>query len=96
MPKLKNLDDLEKLRESLQNKNKSITTTVIICGGTGCQASESINVVNALQAELASKRLDESVKVRVTGCHGFCEQGPIMVIDPDNIFYCRVSPDDIS
>jgi NADH:ubiquinone oxidoreductase subunit F (NADH-binding)/(2Fe-2S) ferredoxin/NAD-dependent dihydropyrimidine dehydrogenase PreA subunit len=95
MPKLKNLDDLKNLRESLKNKNNS-SITVTICGGTGCQASESTNVVNALQTELTSKGLDESVKVRITGCHGFCEQGPIMVIDPDNIFYCRVSPDDIS
>jgi NADH-quinone oxidoreductase subunit F len=67
-----------------------------MCGGTGCQASASIKVVEALRAELASKGLSDSVKVRVTGCHGFCEQGPIVVVDPANILYCRVSPDDVS
>jgi len=95
MPELKNLDDLKKLRESLRDKSKVITTTVTMCGGTGCQASESPKVVNALQAEIESKRLADKVKIRLTGCHGFCEQGPIMVIDPANIFYCRLCPDDV-
>jgi NADH-quinone oxidoreductase subunit F len=67
-----------------------------MCGGTGCQASDSIKVIEAMRTELASKGLADSVKIRVTGCHGFCEQGPIMVIDPPNIFYCRVSPGDVS
>jgi NADH-quinone oxidoreductase subunit F len=52
-------------------------------------------VAEALQAELAAARLTDTVDVRLTGCHGFCEQGPIMVVDPANILYCHVTPEDV-
>jgi len=96
MPELKTIEDIKELRESLQAQKLGISTMVTICGGTGCQASESMKVVETLQTKLFSTGLSDSVQVRVTGCHGFCEQGPIMVIDPANIFYCRVSEDDVS
>jgi len=94
-PKLNTLEDLKQFRESLTSREAKVTTTITICGGTGCQASGSVKVIESLKAELAANGLTDTVKVRVTGCHGFCEQGPIMVIDPANIFYCRVSPDDV-
>ncbi|KKM24270.1 hypothetical protein LCGC14_1606760, partial [marine sediment metagenome] len=50
----------------------------------------------ALRAELASRGLGETIRLCVTGCHGFCEQGPIVVIDPANVFYCHVTPDDVA
>ena len=96
MPKLKNLEDLQEFRESLLAQREKVITVVTICGGTGCRASRSMKVVEALRAELAAKKLAKSVQLRVTGCHGFCEQGPIIVIDPANTLYCHVSPDDVS
>jgi NADH-quinone oxidoreductase subunit F len=52
-------------------------------------------VAEALKSALASEGLADSVELRLTGCHGFCEQGPIMVIDPANILYCHVTPEDV-
>ncbi len=94
MSRLNSSRELEHLREQLREKRKNITTTLMVCGGTGCQASESRAVVDAVREELSRQGLDKSVRLCVTGCHGFCEQGPVMVIEPSNVFYCHVSPED--
>jgi NADH:ubiquinone oxidoreductase subunit F (NADH-binding)/(2Fe-2S) ferredoxin/NAD-dependent dihydropyrimidine dehydrogenase PreA subunit len=94
MSRLNSVRELEHLRERLHQERQNITTTVIVCGGTGCQASQSPAVIAAMRNELSQQRLDEAVCLRATGCHGFCEQGPIVVIEPGNIFYCHVAPDD--
>ncbi|MEA3335693.1 MAG: NADH-quinone oxidoreductase subunit NuoF [Chloroflexota bacterium] len=65
---------------------------IAICMGTGCTSSASPEVGDALVEELKSQGLDEEIEVRRTGCFGFCEQGPIMVVYPDETFYTRVSP----
>jgi len=51
-------------------------------------------LIDALEQELSNQELKPNVALRTTGCHGFCEQGPVMVIEPGNIFYCHVTPDD--
>ncbi len=94
MPRLNSYRELEHLREQLREQRQGITTTVMVCGGTGCQASNSQTVIDALRDELSRQGLDQSVRLCVTGCHGFCEQGPVMVIEPGNVFYCHVSPED--
>ena len=94
MSRLNSSRELEHLREQLREQRKNITTTVMVCGGTGCQASQSREVVDAVREELSRQGLDRSVRLCVTGCHGFCEQGPVMVIEPSNVFYCHVSPED--
>jgi NADH-quinone oxidoreductase subunit F len=53
-------------------------------------------VIDAVKKELKKQKLGRKVAVRVTGCHGFCEQGPIMVLEPGNIFYCHLKPEDAS
>jgi len=50
--------------------------------------------MDAVRDELSRQGLEPGVRLRVTGCHGFCEQGPVMVIEPGNVFYCHVSPED--
>jgi NADH:ubiquinone oxidoreductase subunit F (NADH-binding)/(2Fe-2S) ferredoxin/NAD-dependent dihydropyrimidine dehydrogenase PreA subunit len=94
-PKLKTLEDIKQLRESLTAQTADIGHTVTISGGTCGNASGSLKVVEAMRSELASNGFAGKVHVRVTGCQGFCEQEPIVIIDPANIFYCRVSPDDV-
>jgi len=94
MARLNSYRELEHLRQVLKEKQRDITTTVVVCGGTGCQASRCQDVIEAVGRELSKQKLDDSVRLRVTGCHGFCEQGPVMIIEPGNIFYCHVSPDD--
>jgi len=94
MPRLNSYRELEHLRERLREQRQDIATTVMICGGTGCQASRSLAVIDAVRKELSSQGLDKSVRLCATGCHGFCEQGPVMIIEPGNLFYCHVSPED--
>lgn len=65
---------------------------VAICMGTGCSSSASGDVRAALQTELSHRGLADQVEVRRTGCFGFCEQGPILVVYPDETFYTQVKP----
>lgn len=67
---------------------------LLVCGGTGCRASESDSIVETLKAELASHGLENEVQVIMTGCFGFCEKGPIVKVLPDNTFYTEVKPSD--
>lgn len=94
MPRLNSYRELEHLREQLREQRQIITTTVTVCGGTGCLASQSQAVIDAVRDELSRQGLEQSVRLCITGCHGFCEQGPVMVIEPGNVFYCHVSPED--
>lgn len=93
--KIKTASDLERLAKAAAKENSAYDKIVTICAGTGCSASGCRDVLSSLQTELKSKKLDKNIKVRATGCHGFCEQGPLLVIEPQNIFYCHVSPEDI-
>jgi NADH:ubiquinone oxidoreductase subunit F (NADH-binding)/(2Fe-2S) ferredoxin/NAD-dependent dihydropyrimidine dehydrogenase PreA subunit len=93
--KLKTVIDLEELGKSVKAGRTRATKTITLCSGTGCHASGAVKVIEALNAELKAKGIEGSVDVRTTGCHGFCEQGPIMVIDPANVLYCHLTPQDI-
>jgi NADP-reducing hydrogenase subunit HndC len=67
---------------------------LLVCGGTGCHASESDAIVCNLRDELEAKGLIDTVQVIMTGCFGFCEKGPIVKVIPDNTFYVQVKPED--
>lgn len=67
---------------------------LLVCGGTGCHASESDAIVCNLKDELEAKNLQDKVQVIKTGCFGFCEKGPIVKMMPDNTFYTQVKPED--
>ena len=94
MTELRTVTDLEARRSELIDARKNIQTTLILCGGTGCRASRSLDVIDVVKRELAAENLEKKVHVRVTGCHGFCEQGPLVIVEPGNIFYGGVSPED--
>lgn len=81
--------------ESLQAVTDPAHRWVAICTGTGCSSSASLEISQALQAELVQHGLAEQVEVRRTGCFGFCAQGPIMVVYPDETFYNQVAPDHV-
>jgi len=68
----------------------AIRMELLVCGGTGCQASESKRVLEVLKEGVKSANLQEEVNVLMTGCFGFCEKGPIVKVMPDNIFYVEV------
>ncbi|MFC2040546.1 ferredoxin, partial [Chloroflexota bacterium] len=94
MPKLATKEDLKAMGMRLLLDRKKINKTLIVCGGTGCKASGSQGVIDAINQELLAQEMVSTVHLRITGCHGFCEQGPIMVIEPGNIFYCHVTLQD--
>jgi NADH-quinone oxidoreductase subunit F len=95
MPKVDHFDELDGLRRRIVAEQRRYKETIMICGGTGCQASKAPLVIDSLKAELATQGLAGVVLVRTTGCHGFCEQGPIMVFEPSNLLYCQVKPEDV-
>ncbi len=67
---------------------------LLVCGGTGCKASESEQIRDNLLAEVEKHELEHEVQVVMTGCFGFCEKGPIVKVLPDNTFYVQVKPED--
>lgn len=67
---------------------------LLVCGGTGCRASASAQIVENLNASLKAHGLEEDAQVVTTGCFGFCEKGPIVKVIPDNTFYTQVKPED--
>lgn len=70
-------------------------TDLLLCGGTGCIASGSLEVKDALEKELEKRGLDREIRVIETGCNGFCAQGPILIVQPDDIFYQKLKATDI-
>ncbi|WP_343750192.1 (2Fe-2S) ferredoxin domain-containing protein, partial [Paraclostridium ghonii] len=80
------------LRKNISKENSK--KELLVCGGTGCQAANSIPIINNLKAEIKNAGLEDLVTVDLTGCFGFCAQGPIVKVFPDNVFYVQVSPDD--
>lgn len=67
---------------------------LLVCGGTGCRASESSLIAESLKREIEEKGLSNEVQVITTGCFGFCEKGPVVKVMPDNTFYVHVKPED--
>jgi NADH:ubiquinone oxidoreductase subunit F (NADH-binding)/(2Fe-2S) ferredoxin/Pyruvate/2-oxoacid:ferredoxin oxidoreductase delta subunit len=68
---------------------------ILICAGTGCISSGSLEVKETLAGELKKRGLQEKVRIIMSGCHGFCEKGPIFIVYPDDVFYCGVKPEDV-
>ena len=69
---------------------------VLVCGGTGCTSSGSLDIEAKFAEELGKHNLENEVKVVRTGCFGLCEAGPIVIVYPEGSFYSRVSADDIA
>jgi NADH-quinone oxidoreductase subunit F len=93
--KLKSALELEQLRHSILNEKDNSRITVSVCGGTGCRASGAQDVVDAFYEEIEKQELQIKTEFKETGCHGFCERGPVVVIGPEKIFYQRVKPEDV-
>ena len=93
--RLSSLDELEALRKSIVEKRDPNKPCITVCGGTGCHSFGSEKVAAAFEQEIKRQRLKAKVDVRTTGCHGFCEKGPLVVIKPENIFYQRATVEDV-
>jgi NADH-quinone oxidoreductase subunit F len=95
MARLKSLLDLEELRKGIIDSRDPSKPCVTLCSGTGCHAYASEKVANTFVAELEQQGLSDKVDLKRTGCHGFCERGPIVVILPEEICYLSVKPEDV-
>lgn len=68
---------------------------VLVCGGTACESNKGIEIYENLKKEIAKRNLTNEVQIVKTGCFGFCEQGPIIKVLPDESFYVQVDPADV-
>lgn len=96
MAQLKSASDLERLRKQILSQRDPKKPCITVCSGTGCQASGCERVSVAFQDELAKQGLTGKVDIRRTGCHGFCEKGPIVILYPEEICYLQVQPEDVT
>jgi NADH-quinone oxidoreductase subunit F len=95
MARLKSPTDLEQFRRGLRSSRDPKKPCVTICSGTGCHALGSDKVSEAFVWEISRNGLKGKVDVRRTGCHGFCERGPLVVIFPQETCYLGVKPSDV-
>ena len=93
--RLSSPDELEARRRSIIKGRDPNKTCITICGGTGCHVYGSEKIVATFEREIKRQGLETKVDIRTTGCHGFCERGPLVVIKPENIFYQRAGVEDI-
>ena len=93
--KLRSGEDLRALRDTILKERDQNQTTLTICGGTGCRAWGGEEVRLAFIDEIRKQGLESKVGVMRTGCHGFCERGPVVVIRPKDIFYPQVTIKDV-
>ncbi len=95
LTRLHSRQDFEALRKELVNNRKPDKPRITICSGTGCHAYGCVKTTEAFKAAIANQELVDKVDIKTTGCHGFCEKGPIVVIQPGDIFYQQVKPEDV-
>ena len=96
MKKIRTSQELKVLRNSLLKRRDPNKPCVRVCLGTGCRARGSADVAKSFKDEIKRQGLEIQVDCKQTGCHGFCERGPVVVIGPKEIFYQRVKSRDVS
>jgi NADH-quinone oxidoreductase subunit F len=96
MKRLNNVQDLETLRQEVITQQKSLKKWIRICSGTACHSQGGEQVVKDFEQYIIDKNLTKDYLVKPTGCNGFCAQGPIVVIEPDNIFYAHVKSEHVN
>ncbi|ALP05774.1 Ferredoxin, 2Fe-2S [Clostridioides difficile] len=103
MRKVNSFDELKVLADELKpnlslrknySKENVLRRELLVCCDTGCTSSNSLEIVSELENEIKKSGIQDKVSVRLTGCFGFCAQGPIVKVYPDNVFYVKVEPSD--
>jgi len=95
MTRMSSAAELEKFREDILSSRDPERLSVAVCSGTACLGRGNAGVLRAFEEEIKKQSLGREVDVRATGCHGFCERGPNVVIQPEEICYMEVSPEDV-
>jgi NADH-quinone oxidoreductase subunit F len=96
MQRLRSTDDLLVLRGRLGDDVGSERPRFVVCAGTACQASGANDLIRAAKKHILQEDLHDKIALRITGCHGFCEMGPFVLIEPQNAFYTQVTMGDVS
>jgi len=78
-----------------KSKDKAYRLHLMVCAGTACVSNRSFEIKDALEQEIKKQGLEDEVLVVTTGCNGFCERGPLLVVQPGNIFYQQLTVKDI-
>ena len=102
---LKTREELSALRQTLEGRFASQVKKILVCAGTGCVAGGSLDIYARLvellqekgihcQVDLAHEPHGDDVGVKRSGCHGFCEMGPLVRIEPQGWLYIKVKKDD--
>jgi NADH:ubiquinone oxidoreductase subunit F (NADH-binding)/(2Fe-2S) ferredoxin/NAD-dependent dihydropyrimidine dehydrogenase PreA subunit len=94
--KIETLEGLQRLRQALREEEPTYSNAVVVCCGTGCLASRSQDVKEAFEREIQAQEPEVDVVLKKAGCRGLCEHGPIVVVGLDNVFYHRVTTEDVS
>ncbi|MGD8397236.1 MAG: NADH-quinone oxidoreductase subunit NuoF [Anaerolineae bacterium] len=94
--RIQNPSDLMHLRQKLAGRRDESKPCITVCSGTGCQAHGCQAITANFRQELAKRDLLDQVDILTTGCHGFCERGPVVVIKPQGIFYERMQIKDVA
>jgi NADH-quinone oxidoreductase subunit F len=95
MTRLDSPEALDRLRLEVTARQEGDRPKVSVCAGTGCLACGASDVVSSFRQELERQGMAGEVELRSTGCHGFCERGPIVVVEPEETCYLGVSPGDV-
>ncbi len=95
MARIKSPAELEELRKGILSQRDPDKQTITLCSGSACHATGSKLVAASIEEEINKQGLSDQVDIRKTGCHGFCERGPIIVIQPDEICYLQIKPEDV-
>ena len=90
MERLRTLNEFKGLRERLRDGHDPITPVIVISAGTCGQASGANDLIRIAKRELLARGLTERVKLRVTGCHGYCQTEPSVLVEPQRTFYPKV------
>ncbi len=93
--RLRTVAELQKFRQTLKQSRDENKPCITICAGTGCQACGASEVVGQFKEEISKQSFQEKIELRASGCHGFCERGPLVVIRPQMICYMNVETKDI-
>jgi NADH-quinone oxidoreductase subunit F len=95
MPRINSASELEELRKDILSKRDPNKPQVAICAGMDCMSLYNGKVISAFENEVSKKKLKTKVDIRVTGCHGYCAKGPMVVIYPEEVCYVEVTPKDV-
>ncbi len=96
MARIHSSAELEALRQDILSKRDPDKPCITLCSGSACLASGSAGVAEAIETEIEKQGLQGKVGVRKTGCHGFCERGPIIIKNPEGICYFQIEPGDVA